>query len=48
MGASDLLFQYFFVIGAGLSSGIVTVAAITLGVYRLMTRKKRKGAVQDV
>lgn len=49
MNANDLLFQYFFTIGAGLAAGVLTVVSIAYGIYRLVTRKKRKrGAVQDV
>ncbi|WP_157788977.1 hypothetical protein [Rhodococcus rhodochrous] len=49
MSANDLLFQYFFVIGAGLSSGVLTVIALGYLAYRVLTRKKRlKGVGQDV
>lgn len=44
--ANDLLFQYFFVIGAGLASGVITVIAIAYGAYRVMTRKKRVRGVE--
>lgn len=49
MNANDLLFQYFFTIGAGLSAGALMVVSIAYGIHRLITRKKRmRGASEDV